>query len=280
MPEKTYYYNQYSNATGPASFYTIGHTFYDKTLRFHRDNPQYYCFEFCTQGKGVYEMGAGQWPVVPGTLFILYKGIPHTFTSDGNHFEKLWCEFDGFLFDSMIDVFLPDRPPTVYCPAIAEEMNAIFAMADHGMSHGQLSMEGPPQILRIMQKLRTAGQRRERCVPEDIKRWIDDHIYTPFALENLCHEMFFTANHIINTFRDRYGVTPYQYYLGERTRLIGDYLKTSDVPIKELAQLFHMRSAKYLSTFFRRQTGLTPMEWRQAAGGAESEPADPTRRPL
>lgn len=119
-------------------------------------------------------------------------------------------------------------------------------------------------ILRIMQKLRAAQRRKDRCAPEDIKRWIDKNVFEDFSFENMCHDIYYTPNHIINTFRNEYGLTPYQYYLSERSKMIRNYLQDTNLSMEEIASVMHIKNAKYLSTFFRRQTGMTPSEYRKS----------------
>lgn len=135
MKEQIYFYNQYYDSeTTTGNLLTIGKSMADESLNTKRSNPQYYCFEFVTGGQGIFEVGSVQYPVSAGHLFILYKGVPHAYRTAGKYLEKIWCEFDGPIFEAMLNIFLPDQPPTIYCPAAAEEMKTIYSWAEQGLS--------------------------------------------------------------------------------------------------------------------------------------------------
>lgn len=87
----------------------------------------------------------------------------------------------------------------------------------------------------------------------------------------------YTKHHDVMFYADKLCITP--YYLscitneiaGESAKKIIDYfltteikilLKTTDMTIKELAERFNFEDPSYMCRYFKRQTGVSPMEFR------------------
>lgn len=87
------------------------------------------------------------------------------------------------------------------------------------------------------------------------------------------------AQHEVKFYADRLCITP--YYLSKITARITEttpkqlidwqivveikhLLTTTDLTVKEIADMFHFDSTSYLGRYFRRHTGMTPSEFRRS----------------
>lgn len=69
-------------------------------------------------------------------------------------------------------------------------------------------------------------------------------------------------NHIINVFKNKYKMTPYSYYNKKRTEAAKYYLKNTQINIKSIAQTLSYTDTHYFSNCFKKETGLTPAQYR------------------
>lgn len=63
-------------------------------------------------------------------------------------------------------------------------------------------------------------------------------------------------------FRDRFHVTPVQYWERRRLEFARLGLETSDTPLKEFSARLGFRSASHFSVWFKRHAGMTPGRYR------------------
>lgn len=271
MGEWYSFYHQYYDAANPVNILTVGESDLDGRFRARRDDPVYSCLEYVTGGRGILETPDGARTVGTGDFYVLYKGVPHAYRTDGDHWEKIWVEFDGTLLDAMMAAFLPEKPTVVHCPEAEEDIRQIIGWAKANTDYPILCTEAAPVILRILQKLHAASGRNGGQA-EEIRAWLDRHICEQISLEDVTRDFFYSRNHIISVFSAAYGMTPYQYYIEKRLQLIRSYLADTDLPVKEIAAALCFDDAKYLSTFFRRRTGMTPVAYRRSIrnGGGTS----------
>ena len=105
----------------------------------------------------------------------------------------------------------------------------------------------PPSVLR-------------RCV-----EFIETHLEGNLRLNDLAHEASLSTSHLIRSFRQSTGKTPYQFLLHrriERARslILGDHRK----PLTEVALASGFADQHHLARVFRRVTGLTPSSYRRS----------------
>ncbi|QDQ16483.1 helix-turn-helix transcriptional regulator [Streptomyces spectabilis] len=68
--------------------------------------------------------------------------------------------------------------------------------------------------------------------------------------------------HFIRAFKETYGETPGQYLSRRRIERAEDMLRSADLAVTEVCFLVGFSSVGTFSATFKRQTGLTPSEYR------------------
>lgn len=94
-----------------------------------------------------------------------------------------------------------------------------------------------------------------------IRRYDGPH--DELTIERLAKIANVHPHHFISEFKKRFGKTPIQYILDIRRKKAEDYLTGTDLSIGEIAELMSFADPKYFSKFFKRQTGMTPSEYRK-----------------
>lgn len=78
---------------GAVNGFCFGVSYYDKSeygaAETHDDQEGFYVLE----GQGTAQVGSEEFPIRPGTAFIVANGTPHTMkrAADGNPIKVLWC---------------------------------------------------------------------------------------------------------------------------------------------------------------------------------------------
>ena len=82
-------------------------------------------------------------------------------------------------------------------------------------------------------------------------------------LEQLCESLHYSRNHLINQFRNRYQITPYQYLREQKIEAAKRYLLYSGMSIQEIAERLSYTDENYFHSCFKEATGLTPGNFRK-----------------
>ncbi|OLT31985.1 AraC family transcriptional regulator [Actinomadura sp. CNU-125] len=77
----------------------------------------------------------------------------------------------------------------------------------------------------------------------------------------------YSRYHFVRLFADVYGETPGRYLARRRIERAQDLLRTADLTVTEICMLVGFSSLGTFCTSFKRQTGMTPTEFRRRSGG-------------
>jgi len=105
-----------------------------------------------------------------------------------------------------------------------------------------------------------------RLSPHKLRRaveYIDDNLRSDLTLASLAESVALSPGHFAHAFRQATGVTPHRYVLERRVERAKTLLRTSDMPITEIADRVGCSSPSHFSVLFHRITGLTPRQFRK-----------------
>ncbi len=105
---------------------------------------------------------------------------------------------------------------------------------------------------------RLALMRRLRLAKDAMDRdWAE-----PLDLDAVSAHAGYSRFHFVRAFKDAYGQTPGQYLSRRRIERAQELLRTANLSVTEICALVGFSSLGTFSTRFKRQTGLTPTEYR------------------
>lgn len=94
--------------------------------------------------------------------------------------------------------------------------------------------------------------------------FINEHNDSETGRESLAHYLNLNPDYLSRLFRRECGIELQEYIHRSKIEKIRDYLSTRyDMKIKDIAHAVGMQDTAYFSRFFKRHTGLTPMEFRK-----------------
>ena len=104
------------------------------------------------------------------------------------------------------------------------------------------------------------SSRRLRLVLE----YIEDTLGQPIKLRELAALAGISARHFERAFRQSTGSSPHAYVMDRRLHRARDLLiNRPELPIEQIALRLGFSSSSHFSSAFRRQTGLTPTDFRE-----------------
>ncbi|MGP3952053.1 helix-turn-helix transcriptional regulator [Streptomyces sp. 7N604] len=84
----------------------------------------------------------------------------------------------------------------------------------------------------------------------------------PLDLDAVAAHAGYSRYHFVRAFKAVYGQTPGQYLSRRRTERAEELLRTADLSVTEICTLVGFTSLGTFSASFKKQTGLTPSEYR------------------
>jgi len=107
-----------------------------------------------------------------------------------------------------------------------------------------------------------AGPRSSReC--DLVRRYIDNHFKENLTLEQLAGLVHINKYYLSHAFRKEFNTSPISYLISRRIQESRFLLAETDHSLSQIAQILGFSSLSYFSKCFRRQEGMSPMEYRR-----------------
>ena len=219
--------------------------------------------EFVLSGSGFLETGGKVYNIKENDVFFLKHSQAHRYyAAEGEPWKKIFVSFYGKAADSLTDCYLSDKSPVINCAALREIFINILNTAFSQNSAEYIQYQCISLIFDIFNTIQIKNTNRD--LAGRVKELIDGSLQSEFSLEKLCERLNYSKNHIVNVFSEKYGVTPYHYYLESKITLTKKYLSFTSLSAAEIARLFGYSDAAYFSYSFKKATGMTPTEYRKS----------------
>lgn len=227
-----------------------------------RLSAKFHILEYVLSGEGELEIGDKKYPIKANNTLFLQKGTKHSIFSDSlKPIEKIWIAFSCNYLNSMIvdfsisnGVYFIDSFPefkTLSLLSKNESDNSmIYTIAQNlhsilsGIASSHINVKDDKLLLSIKVKL-------------------DSLLYGKGTLDNITEELGISKATIIRLFKKEYGVTPYKYLLDKKLNMAKEYLKTSQLSIKNIALMLSFTDEHYFTYIFTKKNGFSPSDYRK-----------------
>jgi len=243
------------------------------------------CMEItvCEHGAVKFDSGGRAWTLLPGTVFISQPGSVHRLRSNVRGSVRRW-----------MFVSLPKRGETFL--GLAKDESAVLAGRLRSLSERLYRI--PPVAQRLMGELMDDYRRVDDADEVRVVRFRTDAIRfllavidakplrdevrsrsriqsvlakmrrepeKDYPIDSLIAAVQMSATSLAAAFKRETGQTPHEFLVTCRIRKAKDVLSSrDDVCITELAISLGFASSQHFAARFRRETGMTPSEWRSA----------------
>ena len=238
---------------------------------------------FCIKGEFAYEFrDRPQEVLTAGHFIVIPMGCEHRLAEAidpaGHRVEMLvspegkgrYSPFPSDVVESLVTALSERTCQSVSC---SRELTALFleldALASRGakqLSSSELALARTLSCL-VLQRCATQRQTQPiksgtRLIREAIA-WLESHYSENVRLERLVSYMGYSRSRLFELFKHETGLTPADWLSRYRIKWARKLLRSTSLPIAEIARACGYASAQYFNAAFKKQTGSTPSEWRK-----------------
>lgn len=255
---------KYYDPSLPLNVMVAGKTLSDDG-KYHvkRDNSRIFAIEYMLKGSQQLSINDKTYTVGERDAVLLTKGSRHEYFSI-EPLQKCWMVFDGPLAQSLISEYLPKAEYRFPECNLAPYFDEIFSVCRRCENDYEEMTDLLGVILhRIFIHIKSLMNKRGADVAFKIRRFLDSSVEKRLTMDDICAAFNYSKNHLINIFAQKYGTTPYRYFLERKTEVAKLYLCNTHNSVSAIAAMLAYADQNYFSSEFKRMTGISPVEYRK-----------------
>lgn len=243
----------------------VGATNCKKGYCIENECSEFVCIEYITDGTGFLE--------IDGKKYLQHKGntvlIPrHSkckyYTDPVNLQSKIWMMVSGDIVDQLFKNFIPEKNYVFESAGIKTYFDEVLRLTEkYTGNYNMMCRRLFVQISNIFTHVNIDNPCASSDLPTLIRDHLDAGIYKKYSLTELSASLNYSKNHLIYVFRKEYGITPYRYLLIKKIENAKWYLENTGISVSEISNSLKFADTAYFSNIFRKETGMTPTEYRK-----------------
>ena len=107
-------------------------------------------------------------------------------------------------------------------------------------------------------------QVKERNVEQEVKMYVKEHLAEDITVTQIADVLHFNPQYLMRTFKAKSGVSIMEYITQTRLAYAKKILRETDLPIKSVALMVGYADYAYFTRVFRKETGYSPSQYRNA----------------
>ena len=228
-----------------------------------------------TQGTGVQTLNGRQIPFGPNDLFLLSPADFHKNTLEpGKSFTYYGVKFTYELLDARLsELFAMDKLPLYQHlqDSTARTMRGIFRQLVEECANGKDRLGNRAYLQALVEQLmilvlREIKQETFTCPVAFINRalgYLYSHFSEAITVSDAAAYVGYTPNYFNTCFRQQMGLPFGEYLRQMRLNYAENLLRSSMMPVTEVAFEYGFGSLSYFSRCFREEYKLSPQEYRK-----------------
>jgi AraC-like DNA-binding protein len=193
----------------------------------------------------------------PGQYYIQKRDIYQSGDSPSDSPKYLYVHFVGEWTDGNRENVLSKSGSFDY-PTFAPLIQKMDRLAHESASY----IERTAVFFEILSLLRSSVENNDSAAAL-IRGFIEKHYLEEISLEDICRELHYSKNHVINIFRTKYGITPFEYINDVKIKRAMYLLEVTSKSIDEIAAESGFNHYSHFYRLFMRKNGISPFEWRR-----------------
>lgn len=263
------FYHNDSEANAEFNVCFAGITMPDENYAIIRDASPSIIIEYITDGIGYLEIGGKCYTLMKGNSVIIPHHTVHKYYSDKKQpYAKKWVNIKGVLAEKILDFTLKGMTPIISSANIDSEVSRIIKMISEGSENNTLMLSIFTEILykvaeSLIEKPMITKEKNAATTAERIERYIINHLQDKFSLQSICDVFYLSDSHIVRLFKETYGITPYRYYLNQKTELAKSLLINTELSIDSICTKLNYSDRNHFFVAFKQVTGMSPYRYRR-----------------
>lgn len=234
---------------------------------------QEYQLCYITEGEGTFKSASCPLcEIKSGMMFLLFPNEWHTYAPHENSsWKQYWIGFKGVNIDVRAENGFLKKESPLFNVGIDDNIVGAFKQAiDAALNespHFQILLAGITNYLLglmfCLDQNKRLGENKSIVHKMNLARgWMHEDLEKPVSVQDIASRLGMSYSSFRKYFKDYSGVSPSRYLLDIRLQHAKALLRTTELPIKEIAYRLHFESSDYFSSLFHKKTGLSPSEFR------------------
>lgn len=228
---------------------------------------------YITNGNGVFTFGDPQQSCLinEGKMFFLMPGVWHSYQPlETSEWNEYWIGFKGNIINNIINEgFFLNRAP-VFNIGLNERIVDLYLkaieIANEERAGYQQALSGI--VMHILGLMYYRDKTRDFVDQELIQKInkakviMREGIYQKLTSEDIAKRMNISYSGFRRAFKEFTGTSPSQYMLELKLNEAKLLLSTTTQPVKQISYTLNFDNPDYFTIFFKKRTGLSPIEYR------------------
>lgn len=211
-----------------------------------------------------------------GQCIVYYPGVPqlYTFSYEGNP-VTYYIHFTGAAAEEAL-AYLEKREDMLYTITGRNDFEELFYQLIR-IHNAKLPLYIPEEnsiLLRLITFLVQSSVSKKNPVRSDMMHattYLREHLHEDIDLQAYAEKLHLSYSRFAHLFTETVGVSPHKYLLQARIDKAAELLLTSSMNINEIADSAGFHDPLYFSRLFRRYTGFSPSEYKNALSSQTNE---------
>lgn len=230
----------------------------------------HYVIHYIIKGKGEFTYGGKTYPIQAGQGFMISPNTTAYYRADSDDpWEYHWVGFNGTEARKMLEkAGIDDDNPVFSCknvPLVGEYMERLYnASKDSG--YKEYAMIGYLYLIfSCIIREPVAWGRPAQDYIENAAQYIEDRCFYRLTVEDVAGHVGIERSYLYRIFKRELGCSVSEYIQKRKINKAQALLLESNITATEIANSLCFDSVSHFSKAFKRNTGLTPTEYRKKA---------------
>lgn len=238
-----------------------------------RPSWHYWQFMYTLSGEGSGDLAGTPLRARPGSVWLLPRDQPHHYRRQpmARVWTYRWIEIDGAAVPALLRMLGFDRQPCVHdCAGIEGRLAEVVSTLDGSSVHHRheataLFLQVLAQVAARRSDSAPAASSNRRLVAR-AQRLLAQHVRIAISLEEIAQCLGVSPAHLIRSFHREYGMSPMKYLAKLRVNHAQRLLATGSASISQIGAEIGYARVQHFSRMFKRETGLSPLDYRRGVG--------------
>lgn len=244
-----------------------------------REGLDCFLIKLTLSGGGVLEYGGKAYHLSAGQFFWVDCQNAQRYYTDPQYgrWRVLWVHFRGGNARAYYDLFrtigegtpVGTMPTYCNCEELLKDLISGYAENSSTIDNDVTASSKLTQLMSYC--IQAVSDREERRAVPDIVRQIRSYLMEHYSenvqLDTLSQRFSVSKYHLQRMFKKYVGQTPLEFLSGLRLTQAKQLLRTTDLPVSEIAYRVGIENASYFISKFHAAEGITPHQYRKYWSG-------------
>ncbi len=243
-----------------------GISYCDGSYMIQRKNAGVYVFEYILSGTGTVRVGGKEYTASEGDCYILRKGTDHKYwCGDRNPWTKVFFNVGGELVERLLDVYGLTGRVVLHGCKVKELFMEFYKLTRQNMPVEEITRACGLKLHEILQTAYADTRDVPELSPEAaaLKRFLDERVEQKVTIEEMAASIYRSKDYAIKLFKQEFGQTPYTYFIRKKMDVAKSFLKSTTMSVKQIAFQLGYDDQHYFSNIFKKETGMSPRQYRE-----------------